>query len=90
MININLDYISEISETLTSVEETCVIHVCQLNLHYFICSEHQELTRQIHEAKDPNLQDDLERELDHLVARMEVKGDQIAKLNRHQEMVRKV
>ncbi len=54
-------------------------------LHF---SEHQELNRQIHEATDIQLRDDLERELDHLVGRMEVKGDQIAKIRRHQEMVR--
>ena len=47
--------------------------------------EHQELSRQIAEAgEDHGLCDDLERELDTLVARMEAKGEQIARLRRHQ------
>lgn len=52
------------------------------------CSEHQELSRQLQEAIDPGLTEDLERELDHVVARMEAKGEQIARLRRHQEKVR--
>ncbi|XP_013403341.1 centrosomal protein of 57 kDa isoform X1 [Lingula anatina] len=47
--------------------------------------EHQELLKQINEARDYRLREDLERELDHLVARMEAKGDQIARLKKHQE-----
>ena len=54
----------------------------------FIISEHQELSRQIQEAVDPRLKDDLERELDSLVAQMEAKGDQIAQLRKHREKVR--
>ena len=50
-------------------------------------SEHQELSHQIQEAIDPRLKDDLERELDSLVAQMEAKGDQIAQLRRHREKV---
>lgn len=47
--------------------------------------EHQELSEQINSATDPRLQEDLERELDALVVKMEAKGDQIARLRRHQE-----
>lgn len=49
--------------------------------------EHQELAKQIQDAEDSNLRDDLERELDQLVTRMEQKGQQIAKLKRHQEQL---
>ncbi|XP_071819395.1 centrosomal protein of 57 kDa-like [Apostichopus japonicus] len=49
--------------------------------------EHQELAKQIQDAEDSNLREDLERELDHLVARMELKGQQISKLKRHQEQL---
>lgn len=47
--------------------------------------EHQELAKQVQEAEDSNLREDLERELDQLVTRMELKGQQISKLKRHQE-----
>ncbi|XP_064627718.1 centrosomal protein of 57 kDa-like isoform X2 [Lineus longissimus] len=47
--------------------------------------EHQELTKQIHEAGEDNLRDDLERELEALVGRMEAKGEQIGRLKRHQQ-----
>ena len=42
---------------------------------------------QIHETTDTRMREDLERELDILIARMEAKGDQIAKLRRHKEKV---
>lgn len=52
--------------------------------------EHKELLHQIQEANDQHVRDDLERELDCLVARMEVKSDQITRLRRYQEtMVKK-
>lgn len=54
-------------------------------LLYF--SEHKELLHQIQEANDQHVRDDLERELDCLVARMEVKSDQITRLRRYQETV---
>nr|XP_015205104.1 PREDICTED: centrosomal protein CEP57L1 [Lepisosteus oculatus] len=49
--------------------------------------EHQELVTQIQETERPEVREDLERELDSLVKRMEVKGDQISKLKRHQKAV---
>ncbi|KAK3096863.1 hypothetical protein FSP39_004111 [Pinctada imbricata] len=42
--------------------------------------EHQELSREITEATDPRIKDDLERELDSLVTRMEAKSQQISKV----------
>ncbi|XP_071954896.1 centrosomal protein of 57 kDa-like [Antedon mediterranea] len=45
--------------------------------------EHQEIARQIQETDDRHLREDLERELEQLVIRMEAKGEQIAKLKRH-------
>ena len=50
-------------------------------------SEHQELAKQIQETEDTKMKDDLERELDELVTRMEAKGDQIASLKRHKVQV---
>lgn len=52
-----------------------------------IGSEHAELSRQIKEARDDNLCDDLERELDSVIERMEIKGNQITKLRRLQSTV---
>lgn len=54
---------------------------------FILDSEHQELAKQVQEAEDSNLREDLERELDQLVTRMELKGQQISKLKRHQEKV---
>lgn len=51
------------------------------------CSEHQELVRQIDETDRRELRDDLERELDCLVRRMEEKAAQITKLRKHQQTV---
>ena len=48
----------------------------------FVYSEHQELGRQINDTEDSLLREDLERELDHLVKRMEAKGEQIAMVKR--------
>ncbi|XP_078340542.1 centrosomal protein of 57 kDa-like isoform X1 [Crassostrea virginica] len=46
--------------------------------------EHQELSHEISEATDPQIREDLERELDALVTRMEGKSQQISKIRRHQ------
>lgn len=50
-------------------------------------SEHQELVRQIDETDKRELREDLERELDCLVRRMEEKAIQISKLRKHQQTV---
>ncbi|XP_047674172.1 centrosomal protein CEP57L1 isoform X1 [Tachysurus fulvidraco] len=52
--------------------------------------EHQELVRQIDETNKRELREDLERELDCLVRRMEEKAAQITKLRKHQQTVQKL
>ncbi|XP_074943518.1 centrosomal protein CEP57L1 [Phalacrocorax aristotelis] len=52
--------------------------------------EHQELLKQIQETQDSKVCEDLERELDCLVKQMEVKGEQIHKLKKHQATVQKL
>ncbi|XP_033739832.1 centrosomal protein of 57 kDa-like isoform X2 [Pecten maximus] len=47
--------------------------------------EHQELSKQINEVTDSRVREDLERELDSLVGRMESKSQQISKVRRHQD-----
>jgi len=51
--------------------------------------EHSELVKQIQETTDVKLREDLERELDRLVARMETKGEQIAILKEHERRHRR-
>ncbi|GCB64413.1 centrosomal protein of 57 kDa-like isoform X2 [Scyliorhinus torazame] len=51
--------------------------------------EHQELVKQIHETNRNSMREDLERELESLVKRMETKGDQIAKVRKHQATLKK-
>jgi len=66
------------------------VSVCHLRGHQgnlSVRSEHQELVKQINEVDDPRIRDDMERELDSLVARMEVKGQQISKVRQHQQKV---
>ncbi|XP_064196518.1 centrosomal protein CEP57L1 isoform X2 [Anguilla rostrata] len=46
--------------------------------------EHQELAQQIEDTQKRGLREDLERELDCLVKRMEEKGAQISQLKKHQ------
>ncbi|XP_077158613.1 centrosomal protein CEP57L1 isoform X2 [Paroedura picta] len=52
--------------------------------------EHQELLKQIQETKNDDIREDLERELECLVKQMEIKGEQITKLKRHQNSVYKL
>ncbi|XP_066557394.1 centrosomal protein CEP57L1 isoform X2 [Amia ocellicauda] len=52
--------------------------------------EHQELVKQIQETERLAVREDLERELDCLVKRMEAKGEQISKLKKHQAAVQKL
>lgn len=47
--------------------------------------EHQEFSKEISETSDPRIREDLERELDALVSRMEAKSLQISKIRKHQE-----
>ncbi|XP_078513112.1 centrosomal protein of 57 kDa isoform X2 [Lissotriton helveticus] len=52
--------------------------------------EYQELMKLIKEARTSRIKEDLERELESLVKRMEAKGDQIAKVKRHQARLEKL
>ncbi|KAK5852894.1 hypothetical protein PBY51_006729 [Eleginops maclovinus] len=52
--------------------------------------EHQELEHQIDEMQHREQKQDLQRELERLVARMEEKGAQITKLRKHQKTVHKL
>ncbi|NWY50920.1 CE57L protein, partial [Chionis minor] len=52
--------------------------------------EHQELLKQIQEIQDSKVREGLERELDCLVKQMEIKGEQICKLKKHQATVQKL
>ncbi|NXE51093.1 CE57L protein, partial [Casuarius casuarius] len=52
--------------------------------------EHQELLKQIQETHNSEVREDLEQELDCLVKKMEIKGEQISKLKNHQPSVQKI
>ncbi|XP_027603705.2 centrosomal protein CEP57L1 isoform X3 [Pipra filicauda] len=52
--------------------------------------EHQELLKQIQETQDSRVHEGLEQELDCLVKQMEIKGEQISKLIKHQATVQKL
>ncbi|OCT93249.1 centrosomal protein of 57 kDa [Xenopus laevis] len=52
--------------------------------------DHQELVKQIQEAHSDRLKEDLERELESLVKRMEAKADQITKVQKHHAMLGKL
>ncbi|CAC5414277.1 CEP57 [Mytilus coruscus] len=47
--------------------------------------EHQEISNEINEATDHKVREDLERELEALVCRMEAKSQQISKVRKHQQ-----
>ncbi|XP_071113318.1 centrosomal protein of 57 kDa-like isoform X1 [Haliotis cracherodii] len=49
--------------------------------------EHQELVKQINEVADLRAREDMERELDSLIVKMDVKGQQISKVRQHQQKV---
>ncbi|NWQ66183.1 CE57L protein, partial [Neopipo cinnamomea] len=53
-------------------------------------SGHQELLKQIQETQDSRVREGLEQELDCLVKQMEIKGEQISKLKKHQATVWKL
>ncbi|NXE82379.1 CE57L protein, partial [Cochlearius cochlearius] len=52
--------------------------------------EHQELLKRVQETQDSKVREDLERELDCLVKQMEIKGEHISKLKKHQDTVQKL
>ncbi|ELW50092.1 Coiled-coil domain-containing protein 162 [Tupaia chinensis] len=52
--------------------------------------EHQELLKQMKETESHSVCDDIECELERLVKKMEIKAEQISKLRKHQDSVRKL
>lgn len=69
-----------LSELLMAMQE-------ELNL---MDVEHQELLRQMKETESQAVCEDIECELEHLAKKMEVKREQISKLMKHQDSVRKL
>ncbi|XP_037014924.2 centrosomal protein CEP57L1 isoform X1 [Artibeus jamaicensis] len=52
--------------------------------------EHQELLSQMKDTESHSVCEDIECELEHLIKKMEIKGEQISKLMKHQDNVRKL
>ncbi|XP_072546965.1 centrosomal protein of 57 kDa [Salminus brasiliensis] len=52
--------------------------------------EHQELGKQIQACRSDRLRQDLEREMENLVKKMEGKGEQISSVRRHQALMEKL
>ncbi|OXB67982.1 hypothetical protein ASZ78_006618 [Callipepla squamata] len=52
--------------------------------------EHQELLKQIQEIQDSKIREDLEQKLTCLVKQIDIKGEQISKLKKHQNSVQKL
>ena len=50
---------------------------------YSMLSDHQQLSKLVQEAPTIAVREDLERELEALVGKMEAKADQISKVRRH-------
>ncbi|XP_051955067.1 centrosomal protein CEP57L1 isoform X2 [Xyrauchen texanus] len=76
--------LSNAASTLGSISEVLLALQDELGQMSF---EHQELARQIDETTKRELREDLERELDSLVKKMEDKAAQISKLRKHQQTV---
>lgn len=58
-----------------------------LVLSELCASDHQQLSKLILEAPSAAVREELERELDALVERMEAKADQISKVRKHRLQV---
>ncbi|XP_036011366.1 centrosomal protein CEP57L1 isoform X13 [Mus musculus] len=69
-----------LSELLMTMEE----ELDQMNM------EHRELLRQMMQPGNHSVSEDIEQELEQLAKKMESKGDQISKLKKHQDSVRKL
>lgn len=55
----------------------------------FFHREYQDLLNQMKETESQSVCEDIECELERLVKKMEIKGEQISKLMQHQDSVRK-
>lgn len=56
----------------------------------FFYRKHQELLNQIKETESHSVFENAECELEHLVKKMEIKVEQISKLKKHQDNVRRL
>ncbi|XP_056260535.1 centrosomal protein CEP57L1 isoform X1 [Seriola aureovittata] len=82
------DYLPEqVDRSLSSLSDLLLALQDELGQMSF---EHQELVRQIDAAQHREQKQDLQRELERLVARMEEKGVHITKLRKHQQTVHKL
>ena len=74
--------------SLSQIQFNLLIYVyLNLTKRSFFFSEHQEISNEINEATDTKVREDLERELEALVSRMEAKSQQISKVRKHQQKV---
>ncbi|KAG2456865.1 CEP57 protein, partial [Polypterus senegalus] len=71
-------------------DEAAITEAHVLQLRPVHKSEHHDLAKQIQAASSEQMRQDLERDLESLVKRMESKGDQIAKVHRHQQQLAKL
>ncbi|XP_042531975.1 centrosomal protein CEP57L1 isoform X2 [Dipodomys spectabilis] len=69
-----------LSEILMAMED----ELDQMNM------EREELLKQMKESQSHSVCDDIECELEHLIKKMEIKGEQISKLKKHQDSVQKL
>lgn len=82
------DELSEpVDQSLSSLSDLLLALQDELGQMSF---EHQELVRQIDMTQHRELKQDLQSELERLVAKMEEKGVQITKLRKHQQTVHKL
>jgi hypothetical protein len=74
--------------SLSQIQFNLPIYVyLNLTKSWVFFSEHQEISNEINEATDTKVREDLERELEALVSRMEAKSQQISKVRKHQQKV---
>ena len=82
--------ISYVSATWNCLLRDLLCFMCIIIGHFFFnlfVSDREDLTRQIKDTSDKQLQNDLTKQLNSIVARMEAKGEQVVKLKRCQEAV---
>lgn len=75
---------SEASSPSTESDLAEILSQLQDEFHQ-MSFEHKEFSKEISETSDSRTREDLERELDALVTRMEAKCQQISKIRKHQE-----
>ncbi|XP_026994548.1 centrosomal protein of 57 kDa isoform X1 [Tachysurus fulvidraco] len=80
---------SSLSSSSCSKELSELLQALQDEFAHF-SFKHQELGKQVQACRSDRLRQDLEREMENLVKKMEEKGEQIAKVRRHQAQVEKL